>query len=257
MALVTLPIRAVVFDLDGTLVQTERLKARSYAQAAIELCPRGVSEAEVIEAFKEVVGLPRQQVAEHLIARFELEPAARARMAEFDVATPWEAFVGVRFGYYQRLIDDPDTLRRHRWPRALELLESARAEGCRTALATMSHRPQVEQVLTALLLQESFDVIATRDDVHAGKPDPEIYRWVSDRLGIPTSQSLIIEDSVAGIRAAQAAGAEAVGVATPFTRDALHASGLLDPDHLVDDHDRLLATVNAIFETRNTPQENV
>ena len=54
-------IHAMIFDLDGTLVQTERLKALSYAHAAKELCPNGVSEGEVIEAFKEVVGLSRQR----------------------------------------------------------------------------------------------------------------------------------------------------------------------------------------------------
>ena len=48
-------IRAAIFDLDGTLVQTEKLKALSYAKAAVELCPRQLTETELIEAFKEVV----------------------------------------------------------------------------------------------------------------------------------------------------------------------------------------------------------
>ena len=49
-------IPATIFDLDGTLVQTERLKALSYAHAAVELCPHNLTEAEVVQAFKEVVG---------------------------------------------------------------------------------------------------------------------------------------------------------------------------------------------------------
>ena len=49
-------IQAVIFDLDGTLVQTEKLKAMSYARAAVKLCRRCVNEREVVEAFKEVVG---------------------------------------------------------------------------------------------------------------------------------------------------------------------------------------------------------
>ena len=52
-------IQAVIFDLDGTLVETERLKALSYARAAVELCLYTLTEAEVIEAFKDVVGLSR------------------------------------------------------------------------------------------------------------------------------------------------------------------------------------------------------
>ena len=45
-------IRAMIFDLDGTLVQTERLKALSYARAAVELCPHTLGEGEVVEAFE-------------------------------------------------------------------------------------------------------------------------------------------------------------------------------------------------------------
>jgi phosphoglycolate phosphatase-like HAD superfamily hydrolase len=52
-------IQAMIFDLDGTLVQTERLKSLSFSCAAIEVCPCAVGEAEVAEAFADVVGLPR------------------------------------------------------------------------------------------------------------------------------------------------------------------------------------------------------
>ena len=54
----------MIFDLDGTLVQTERLKAISYARAAADLSASAITEEEVVEAFKEVVGLPRRQVAQ-------------------------------------------------------------------------------------------------------------------------------------------------------------------------------------------------
>jgi beta-phosphoglucomutase len=64
-------IRAMIFDLDGTLVQTERLKALSYAHATVELCPYTLSEAEAVEAFKDVVGLPRREVAQALVERFD------------------------------------------------------------------------------------------------------------------------------------------------------------------------------------------
>ena len=60
-------IEAVIFDLDGTLVQTEKLKAISYARAVTDLCPHDVEEKQVIEAFREVVGLPRREVAQALV----------------------------------------------------------------------------------------------------------------------------------------------------------------------------------------------
>ena len=89
-------IRAMLFDLDGTLVQTERLKALSYARAAVELCPDALSETEVVEAFKNVVGLSRREVATALVERFGLKQSARMRMSEFDVRAPWQAFVQVQ-----------------------------------------------------------------------------------------------------------------------------------------------------------------
>ena len=83
-------IRAFVFDLDGTLVETEELKALSYARAAVELRP-DLSEGEVVEAFGDLVGLSRREVAVGLMRRFGLEDAAGARMAAFGVDTPWQA----------------------------------------------------------------------------------------------------------------------------------------------------------------------
>ena len=67
----------MIFDLDGTLVQTEKLKAISYAKAAVELCPSELQEVQVIEAFKGVVGLPRREVGKRLVDRFGLETKAR------------------------------------------------------------------------------------------------------------------------------------------------------------------------------------
>ena len=229
------PLQAVIFDLDGTLVQTERLKAISYARAAVELCPREIREGEVVEAFKRVVGRSRQEVAQALIAQFDLEAAARARMDEFGVATPWQAFIQVRLGHYQALIADPQVLLDNQWPHNIALLQQARAEGCRTALVTMSAYPQARHVLQVLGLEEAFDFIATRDDVERGKPDPEIYYLALSALAVPADESLAIEDSAAGVHAAIAAGVHVIAVATPFTQQALHRDASLDSVMIVDE----------------------
>ncbi len=82
-------IKAMIFDLDVTLVQTEKLKALSYAKAAVALCPYDLKEEEVIETFKEVVGRSRREVSATLVDRFQLAEKARARSAEFGVTEPW------------------------------------------------------------------------------------------------------------------------------------------------------------------------
>lgn len=225
----------MIFDLDGTLVQTERLKALSYARAAVELCPRCIPEEEVLEAFKEVVGLSRREVAQTLVERFDLEEAARSRTAEFGVTTPWQAFVQVRLGIYEDMLADPEVLLNNQWPHNMALLEEARRTQCMVGLATMSYYAQVQRVLKILNLRDSFDFVASRDDVEHGKPDPEIYRLVASELGVPPEECLVIEDSPAGVKAGLAAGMDVVAVSTPFTRKRLHESGLLPPGHIVDD----------------------
>lgn len=79
-------INAVIFDLDGTLIETEKLKARAYAKAAIELCPNQLSEEEVLEAYGDFVGSSRAALASGLVKRFNLEEPARQRMDEFSAS---------------------------------------------------------------------------------------------------------------------------------------------------------------------------
>jgi len=243
-------IRAMIFDLDGTLVQTEKLKALSYAKAVVELCPDQVSEGQVVEAYKQVVGLARQEVAQTLVNQFNLEEKSQGRMAEFGVSTPWQAFIQVRLQHYENMLADPQILLNNRWSHNLDLLEEARRAQCKTGLATMSSCRQAQRVLGILKLSRNFDFVATRDDVAQGKPDPEIYNLVARELEIPAKQCLVIEDSPAGVQAALAAGMWCIAVTTPFTRAAIHAGHLLDERWVVDEAGKLLPAVQDMLAER-------
>jgi HAD superfamily hydrolase (TIGR01509 family) len=243
-------IRAMIFDLDGTLVKTERLKAISYARAVVELCPDQVSEEQVVEAFKQVVGLARQEVAQTLVNQFDLENKSAGRMAEFGVSTPWQAFIQVRLQHYEAMLADPQILLDNRWSHNMDLLEEARRTRCKTGLATMSSCRQAQRVLEILNLSNEFDFVATRDDVNQGKPDPEIYNLVAGELEIPSSQCLVIEDSPAGVQAALAADMWCIAVTTPFTRAAIHSGQLLDERWVVDEAEKLLPVVQNMIAER-------
>jgi len=248
-------IRAMIFDLDGTLVQTERLKAISYARAAIELCPRDLTEAEVIEGFKEVVGLSRREVALGLMEQFGLEEAARARMAGFGVDTPWQKFVQIRLAIYEEMLADSEVIRNNQWPHNITLLQEARRTCCKVGLATMSYCPQVRRVLEILKLTDTFDFIASRDDVEHGKPDPEIYQLVAGALGVSPGECLVIEDSPSGVKAALAAGMWCIAVTTPFTHAAIHAQKLLPETHIVDEPTQLPAVVAHMIDQHSTKRK--
>ncbi len=245
-------IQAMVFDLDGTLVQTEKLKAVSYARAAADLCPRSIAEAEVLEAFKEFVGLSRREVAVGLMKRFALEEKARALMAEMGVSAPWQAFVQIRLRHYESMLSDPKVIRDHQWPHNVALLQEARKAFCKIGLATMSYCPQVRRVLEILNLTDAFDFIASREDVEHGKPDPEIYLLVARELDVPPEKCLVVEDSLTGIKAARAAGMWCIAVTTRFTRDSVHIGGVLDEKWIVDDPSRLLSAVQQMLMERKS-----
>lgn len=232
-------IRAMIFDLDGTLVETEQLKALSYARAVAELRPGAFTEHDVVEAFKDVVGRSRDEVAVALTARFALHSAAEARAREFGAAAAWQVLARLRLRYYEAILADPEVLRTSQWPHNVALLHAARRGGCKTGLASMSYRDQVRRVLKVLALEDAFDFIAARDDVEHGKPDPEIYLLVAGRLDVPPEECLVIEDSPVGVQAAVAAGMPVIAVTTPFTRGQFAAWDVLDRRWVVDDPERL------------------
>ena len=234
-------IRAVIFDLDGTLVETEELKALSYARAANELRP-DLDEAEVIEAFKDLVGRSREEVATGLVGRFGLEEAARGRADGTVAEAPWQAFVRVRLGIHERLVADDEVVLAHRYPYNIDLLHDLRRV-YPVGLATMSHRVQAWRMLVILGLTDVFEVVATRDDVERPKPDPEIDLLAARYLGVPPEECLVIEDSPAGVAAGLAAGMDVIAVTTALTREKFRNTDLLHRCWVVDDPEDLPGVV--------------
>jgi len=241
-------IKAMIFDLDGTLVDTEKLKAISYARAAVQLAANGLREETVLDAFKEVVGLSRREVSMYILERFGLADAAAARMDYFGVDAPWQAFIQVRLPIYEELLAEPQALLSNLLPHTVAWVHQARTPyQLRVGLATMSYCPQVRRVLETLILAHAFDFVASRDDVEQGKPDPEIYQLVACELGVAPVECLVIEDSPTGVKAALAAGMNCIAVTTAFTRDSIRMQQLLPAQQIVDEPTQLAATIGNLL----------
>jgi len=243
-------VRAVIFDLDGTLVQSEKLKALSYALAVQKLLGLAEPDPRAIEAYRKVVGSSREAAARYLTEELGLETNLQSLTVQYGVSQPWEVLAAMRVGIYNQMVADPQMLRENQWPHTVEFLRLVRQRGCKTGLATMSHRPEALHVLTALDLETELDVVLTRDDVRQPKPDPEIYLKACRLLEVSPAESLAIEDSPAGVRAALAAGVTTIGVATPFTRAVLQDAKLLPVSCFVEEPEMLVATVERCLQRR-------
>jgi len=179
-------IKAVIFDLDGVIVDTAGHHYLAWKRLAEELglsCPperkdqvRGISRAEALK----IVLAERWE---------EHEGKAQELMARKDA-------------YYQELIRGigPDDL----LPGVQELLDDLKNHGMKVAVATVSRNAKL--VLSRLGILGEFDVVV---DGHSGarsKPAPDLFFYAAERLGIPPSECLVVEDAPAGIVAAELAG---------------------------------------------------
>ena len=236
-------IRAIIFDLDGTLINTEPLKAQAYAAAVQRVSGDALSRQQVMDACWAVVGAAGDEAARTMVERLGLEAALMPLAAAYGVAEPWEALDRVWLEVYGAMSADPKLLRDHMWPDTPKLLELARKLGCRTGLATMSYLAETEHVLSALGIGGALEAVVTCDDVERSKPDPEAYCIAARRLGVPPAECLALEDTPRGVQAAIGAGMSVIAVATPFTKQALHNSPRVDPAWIVDERETLLDVV--------------
>jgi len=119
------------------------------------------------------------------------------------------------------------------FPDAARLLEVSADAGWGLAVASASPRSRLDLTLRTAMLESCFEVSVAGDEVATAKPEPDVYLAALQALGVPASRSVAIEDSVAGVSAALAAGMTVFGVARePGSRDALEATGVRVVDRL-------------------------
>ena len=190
------PPRAIVFDMDGLMFNTEDV----YSLVGKELLRR--RGCRFSEGLKDaIMGLPPRPTFETMIRWHGLDDTPEALAAESI-----------------RLFDDLLDEHLAPMPGLFELLDSL--EGCEVpkAIATSSGRALAEACLSPFDLQARFQFILTAEDVTHGKPNPEIYLTAARRFGLRPPQMLVLEDSENGSRAAASAGAFTVAVPGEHSR---------------------------------------
>lgn len=244
-------IRAFIFDLDGVLVQTEKLKARAYDLAVQQILGTPQPDSRAGKAYAEVIGASREETSRHVMVKLGLESRLRNLVHEYGVSKPWDALTAIRYRIYDKMVADPQVLRDNQWPFNVAILKMARRMGCVTALTTLSKRKDVIHVIESLDIGTLLDVVLTAEDISRGKPDPEIYLKAAQILAVKPAECLVLEDSVNGITAAERAGMHVVAMATPFTNAAIHAKELVKeawtihrPEDVIDVVKRRIEEIN-------------
>lgn len=215
------PIRAVAFDLDGLMFDTEALFVRVL---------RGFLEERGRELTPEILAA--------MIGRRAVDayPAFR-RITGFE-ESPEELLAELR----GRFLADVDSAV-HPTPGLIALLAHLEGRDIPRAVATSSRREYAEGLIVRHGLRPYFAFLLGAEDVTRGKPDPEIYRTAASRFGVEPANLLVLEDSPTGLAAAKAAGAFAVAVPHEHSpAEGLSAADLIVPR--LDDPD-LFARIDA------------
>ena len=210
--------RAVLWDLDGTLVDSERYHWESWRDA---LEPEGLRIT--YDQFLASFGKKNDPIMrEWLGGGYTSERAVRlADAKEAD---------------YRRLVAAHGLTA---LPGAREWLAALHAAGWKQAIVTSAPRANADVMLRALDVSALFETVVTAEDVSHGKPDPEVFLTGAARLGVPPSRCIVVEDAAAGIEGARRAGMKRIGVSSRITLAADVAVGSLT-DLTPDAFDRLL-----------------
>lgn len=219
-------IRALIFDVDGTLADTERdghriAFNRAFAEAGLDWDWSASLYGDLLE-----IAGGKERI------RFYIDQYC----PDFKPPSDLDEFIAnlhaTKTKYYQQLVAEGAIPLR---PGVKRLLEEAREKGMRLAIATTAALPNVTALLKHTLGSESpswFEVIAAGDIVPAKKPAPDVYQYVLRVMGLEASECLAIEDSYQGLTAACQAGLKTVVTVNDYTKDRDFSGAILVLNHL-------------------------
>ena len=183
--------RAVLWDMDGTLIDSEEFHWIAWRDT---MANQGIAITR--EQFLASFGLRNDSV----LPRWLGATATPERI---------EKIANAKEEMYRHLVRTEGI---SPLPGVASWLHRLHSQGWLQAIASSAPRANVEAVLEALAVAQFFQGIVAAEDVHRGKPDPEVYLTAAARLGASPDRCIVVEDAVAGIKGARNAGMRSIGV---------------------------------------------
>lgn len=190
-------IKAIIFDFDGTIIDTETawyiVFKDAYKQYGVDLS---------LETYSQCLGTNLESFNPYTYL-----------MTHYNISIDLDEFRKSIHNNYSKLIDN-EVVR----PGILNLLQEAQAARLKIGLASSSHRDWIDKFVDLLELDGYFECYCTADTVKNVKPNPELYLQALQQLGVQPSEAIAIEDSPNGAKAAVAAGLHTIVIKNPLTK---------------------------------------
>ena len=181
----SITVEAILFDMDGLVLDTEKLYTRFWQEAANALgYPMTKEQALGMRSLNRGAGLAKMQ-------------------SYFGETVDYDAIRGKRIEMMDAFVEKEGVTLK---PGIHELLAYLKEKGIKTAIATSSPLERTILYLSSVGLEKSFDELVSGYMVEKGKPEPDIYLYAAGKLGVEPSNCMVLEDSPAGILAAHRAG---------------------------------------------------
>lgn len=194
---------AIMFDLDGVIIDTEPLHARTKRMAFDQY---GLTAPD--DFYAGFIGRSDEDMVKGVVEQFG------------PPSLEWRDVLARKHELFNEMESEIELI-----PGATEFIAAARKHFDKLALVTSATRRNQQYALRRFGLESSFDVIVTAEDIVRTKPDPEPYLTAVSRLGVPAAACLVLEDSTHGVASANAAGCAVVAITTSFTAGQLGNAG--------------------------------